>query len=42
MRLLKDNFYPLLKLTIPLTLTGVLQSAIWFFETVFLVMHVHS
>ena len=36
MKLLKDNFYPLLKLTIPLALTGLIQSAIWFFETMFL------
>lgn len=36
MKLLKDNFYPLLKLTLPLALTGLIQSAIWFFETMFL------
>ena len=36
MQILKDNFYPLLKLAIPLALTGLLQSAVWFFETVFL------
>lgn len=36
MKLLKDNVYPLLRLTIPLALTGFIQSAIWFFETIFL------
>lgn len=30
------NFYPLLKLIIPLALTGLVQSAVWFFETLFL------
>lgn len=32
----KDNFYPLLKLAIPLALTGLLQSTVFFFETLFL------
>jgi len=36
MKLLKDNIYPLLRLTIPLALTGLIQSAVWFFETLFL------
>ncbi|KTD43342.1 MATE family efflux transporter [Legionella quateirensis] len=36
MKLFKDNFYPLLKLAIPLALTGLLQSSVWFFETMFL------
>ncbi len=36
MKLLKKNFYPLLLLAIPLTLTGLLQSSTYFFETMFL------
>jgi len=36
MKRLKDNFYPLLKLILPLALTGLIQSAVWFFETLFL------
>jgi len=36
MTILKNNVYPLLKLTIPLVLTGLVQSAVWFFETLFL------
>ncbi len=36
MKQFKENFYPLLQLVIPLTLTGLLQSSTWFFETVFL------
>lgn len=36
MNTLKNNTYLLLKLTIPLVLTGLIQSAIWFFETLFL------
>lgn len=36
MALLKNNFYPLLKLAIPLAITGLLQSATYFFETLFL------
>jgi MATE family multidrug resistance protein len=34
--MLNNNVSPLLKLTLPLVLTGLLQSAIWFFETIFL------
>lgn len=33
---MKNNVYPLLKLTIPLVLTGLVQSSVWFFETLFL------
>ncbi|MBL7481145.1 MATE family efflux transporter [Legionella bononiensis] len=36
MKLFKDNFYPLIKLAIPLALTGLMQSSVWFFETMFL------
>ncbi len=36
MMALKNNVYPLLKLIIPLALTGLIQSAVWFFETIFL------
>lgn len=36
MRVLKNDVYPLLKLIIPLALTGLVQSAVWFFETIFL------
>lgn len=36
MNALKNNVYPLLKLIIPLALTGLVQSAVWFFETIFL------
>jgi len=36
MKLLKDTFQPLLKLAIPLMLTGFLQSSVAFFETIFL------
>lgn len=36
MKLFKENFYPLLKLILPLALTGLIQSAVWFFETLFL------
>ncbi|MFI4918099.1 MAG: MATE family efflux transporter [Legionellales bacterium] len=36
MNSLKNNFYPLLKLAIPLCMTGLLGSAIFFFETLFL------
>lgn len=36
MLLLKKNFYPLLALAIPLAMTGLLQSGIFFFETIFL------
>jgi MATE family multidrug resistance protein len=32
----KNDIYPLVKLTIPLALTGITQSAVWFFETIFL------
>jgi MATE family multidrug resistance protein len=32
----KQDGYPLLKLAIPLALTGMVQSAVWFFETLFL------
>ncbi|MBX3708732.1 MAG: MATE family efflux transporter [Gammaproteobacteria bacterium] len=32
----KNDIYPLLKLAIPLALTGLVQSATWFFETLFL------
>ena len=33
---IKNDLYPLLKLTVPLVLAGVIQSSIFFFETVFL------
>lgn len=33
---MKNNLSPLLKLMLPLVLTGLLQSAVWFFETLFL------
>ncbi|VVC75414.1 Multidrug resistance protein NorM [Aquicella siphonis] len=33
---LKQDIVPLLKLAIPLALTGFVQSAVWFFETIFL------
>lgn len=33
---MKNHVYPLLKLAVPLVLTGVVQSAVWFFETLFL------
>src|SRR5690348_11376362 len=33
---IKNDAYPLLKLAIPLTLTGLVNSAVWFFETLFL------
>lgn len=33
---LNKNIYPLAKLIIPLALTGLVQSAVWFFETLFL------
>lgn len=36
MSFLKSTFYPLLKLTLPLALIGFVQSAVWFFETIFL------
>lgn len=36
MRFLKSISYPLLKLAVPLVLTGVLQSATFFFDTIFL------
>ena len=36
MKLFKENFFPLLMLAIPLTLTGLLQSSTYFFETMFL------
>lgn len=36
MLLSKKNFYPLLMLAIPLIMTGLLQSGVYFFETVFL------
>ena len=36
MKLFKENIYPLLLLAIPLTLTGLLQSSTYFFETIFL------
>jgi MATE family multidrug resistance protein len=32
----KDDVYPLLKLAVPLALTGLVQSATWFFEILFL------
>lgn len=33
---IKNDAYPLLRLAIPLALTGLVQSAVWFFETIFL------
>ena len=36
MHLFKKDLYPLLKLAIPLALTGILQSSVFFFETMFL------
>lgn len=33
---MKDNITPLLRLVFPLVLTGLIQSAVWFFETMFL------
>lgn len=33
---IKNHVYPLLKLAIPLALTGLVQSAVWFCETLFL------
>ncbi len=36
MRLFKSTFYPLLVLAIPLALTGLLESGVFFFETLFL------
>ena len=36
MRLFKANFYPLLILAIPLAMTGMLESGVFFFETLFL------
>ena len=36
MRLFKTNFYPLLILAIPLALTGLIDSGVFFFETLFL------
>lgn len=32
----QKTLYPLLKLTFPLAITGLIQSAVWFFETIFL------
>lgn len=32
----RNDVYPLLKLAVPLALTGMVQSAVWFFETLFL------
>jgi MATE family multidrug resistance protein len=37
----KNDIYPLLKLATPLALTGMVQSAVWFFETLFLA-HLNS
>lgn len=34
--LMKEDVQPLLKLAIPLALTGLVQSSVWFFETLFL------
>lgn len=36
MNALKKNVFPLLQLIMPLALTGLVQSAVWFFETIFL------
>lgn len=36
MQLFKTTLYPLLKLAFPLALTGILQSSVFFFETMFL------
>jgi MATE family multidrug resistance protein len=33
---IKNDFYPLIRLAIPLALNGIVQSAVWFFETLFL------
>lgn len=33
---LKKDIYPLVRLSVPLALTGFVQSAVWFFETLFL------
>lgn len=33
---IKNDVYPLLRLAVPLALTGLVQSATWFFETLFL------
>ncbi|MBA2651606.1 MAG: MATE family efflux transporter [Tatlockia sp.] len=33
---LKNNFYPLMKLILPLAMTGITQSGVWFFNTLFL------
>lgn len=33
---MKKHVYPLLKLALPLMLTGLVQSSVWFFETLFL------
>lgn len=33
---IKNDAYPLLTLAVPLTLTGLVNSAVWFFETLFL------
>lgn len=33
---IKNDFYPLIKLAVPLALTGLVQSATWFCETMFL------
>src|SRR5580693_7193791 len=35
-QVLKNDLYPLLKLAIPLVLTGVIQSSLYFVETIFL------
>lgn len=34
--MIKHNSYQLLKLIFPLVITGLIQSAVWFFETIFL------
>ncbi len=34
--LIKDDLFPLLKLAIPMVITGLIQSSLYFFETVFL------
>lgn len=36
MNSLKHDLYPLLRLAIPLVLTGIMQSSVFFFETIFL------
>ncbi len=33
---IRNDFYPLIRLAIPLALNGIVQSAVWFFETLFL------